>query len=214
MSYFRLTRWRTWVGVWLCCTVLGGGFLLGTTAAQAAPAVPAKVASAKDIPIPPIPGDTGPASVRSCGGYRHNPGDFTSLSYGGDVGDYDVAGNYCDGSFSYVPTPTSSTVTWPVAVNTVDPNRTQVDVWAWIPTLDASASVDYAATVCKLETTTQCVTEPISQGFNQDLVSGWQYVGGLTINAGYYVNQVTMSSGDQQQNNMGEAAIGITAQDY
>jgi len=208
VSYFRLALWRTWVGVWLCCTVLGGGLLLGTTAAQAAPA---KAASAKDVPVPTIPGDTGPATVWSCGGYRHDPSDFTSLSYGGDVGDYDVDGRSCDGSFSYVPTPTSSTVTWPVVVNTADPNGTEVDVWVWIPTLDASAIVNYAVTECKLETT-NCSTGYLTQGFNQDPVSGWQFVGTVYVGAGQYVSQFTLSSGDQQQNNMGESAIGITTQ--
>lgn len=186
---FRLPRRLT---VCLCSLILVSAALVGTAASTA------HVAHAA----------TGPNTAIGCGAERHDPSQFSG-SFGGYVG-YDSQGNYCDGSFSYVLTPTSAFAIWPVNfVHWSNTGFLVVEVFVYIPNVNAGAVVDYDATLCDNEGTGACQVQPLVHTFDQNAVSGWQYVGYVLLDYLQELTQVELSSHQASHFDMAEDAIGL-----
>jgi len=103
-----------------------------------------------------------------CGAERHNPSNFTVHTGGG----------YC-GNFSYVLTPTSAYAIWPQGYTNNGDATIYLHVWAYIPTVDAGATVHYAALWCSTDGQWHDLINGSSQ--NQNNLSYWNDVGKVGI---------------------------------
>ena len=185
-------------------SLLGVPFLNAPAIASAAPrhsSVPASPAAYADGPV---------SSTIQCGAFRHNPGDFTVSDSGGYVG-LNKDSNFCNGSFSYVLTPTSSFATWPANIVVDNPVTEHVDIWVYIPTINAGAIVNYAASVCTDGLNHCGAFQDFNTNYNQNIVCGWQKIGTVDIPPFGGLSQVKMYSTSQLQFFMAEDAFGVVA---
>jgi hypothetical protein len=145
----------------------------------------------------------------TCGGFRHPPSAFTGSSSGGFVGT-DSFGNHCDGSFSYVLTPTSAYVTYDVErAYTVTTSPQSAALWAYIPTNHAGApQAMYTVNLYN----PGCQGTIASFTINQEQLSGWNKVGTFTIPvtpSGGCLMEVRLSSNESTSWDLAEDAVGI-----
>lgn len=193
---FRVSpRLHRLLAICLCGLALASAALVGTGAATS------HVAHA----------DGGPTFDIRCGAERHDPSQFSG-SFGGYVGP-DGFGSQCNGSFSYVLTPTSAYAIWPTDEVNFKGSMPIVFVWVYIPTVNAGAVVDYDATVCPDDSPAgPCRTVQLAHTFNQNAVGGWQNIGVVLLNDFDLLAQVKLSSYAVSHFFMAEDAIGFSDQ--
>lgn len=131
-----------------------------------------------------------------CGGERHNPSNFT----------VHTGNSYCNGSFSYVLTPTSAYVIWPLTETNNGSENLTLHVWAYIPTVDAGATVHYAWGHCD-GTYTDLVG---GSSVNQNNLSYWSEVGHVGFQNGSGICGIKMYSSLSDDLYMAEDALTFT----